>query len=290
MRILALFALAAAAARAEPKLKVFISADMEGVAGVSTGADVGSGGGTPTGEAKQFMLAEVNAAVAGAFDAGATEVVVADSHADGRNLDPEGLDKRARLVRGLLRPLSMMQGIDDTFAAVVFVGYHAAEGMAGASLSHTFSSSTVAEVKLDGAAVSEADWNAAVAGEYGVPVVFLSGDAAICAEVKAVLSPLETVEVKSATGTQSATMIHPSEAQRLIRAGVKRGVDRRAQLKPYRVAHPVRVEITYKRIPLAEIASWIPGVERPRGNAIAFGVKDMLAAARFFTALDSLGQ
>ncbi len=279
-----LLAASFAAAQGKP-LKVYISADMEGIGGVSTGVQTGSQG-REYEKFRRLMTEEVNAAIAGAFDAGASEVLVSDSHGDGQNIDVELLDKRARLIRAWPRPLGMMQGVDDSFGAVVFVGYHASEGQAAAIISHTFNGRTV--VKLNGVEVPEAGVSAAIAGDFGVPVVFLSGDQTIGEETRRLLGPIETVAVKQATGYYSATMMHPEEAQRLIRAGVKRGVDRRGELKPYKITHPVKVELTLYDTVVAEVAAYLPGIERPHGNQIAFNARDMLEASRIMRAVASL--
>ncbi len=282
--------LLAGAAQAQPakKLKIYISADMEGVGGVSTWAVQADPKGREYEQFRRLMTEEVNAAIAGAYDAGATQVLVSDSHGDAQNIDVELLDRRARLVRAWPRPLGMMQGIDATFDAAVFVGYHAGEGQPAAILAHTMSDSDIVDIKLDGTSVPEAGYNAAVAGEFGVPVVFLSGDQTIGEEARRLLGPIETVAVKEATGFHSATMMHPQEAQRLIRDGVKRAVERRGGLRPYRLARPVKMEITYKKTVTAEIVSYLPGVERPQGSTIVFTARDMIEAAKFFEAISDL--
>ena len=288
--VLAAAWMAAAVLRGQPaaagKLKVFISADMEGVGGVSTWSVQASSKGREYEKFRQLMTKEVNAAIAGAYDAGATEVVVADSHGDAQNIDVEALDRRVRLIRAWPRPLGMMQGIDASFGAVVFVGYHAAEGREAAVLSHTFSGTIALE--LDGVAEPEAGFNAAIAGDFGVPVVFLSGDQTICEDARKLLGPIETAAVKEATGFYSASMMHPEEAQKLIREGVKRGVERRAELKPYRVARPVKLKIRFNDAVNAEVVSYLPGVERPAGNVIVFTGRDMIEVSRFFQAVETI--
>jgi len=282
--------MAAALLRAQPagpaKLKVFISADMEGVGGVSTWRVQADSKGREYEKFRVLMTKEVNAAIAGAFDAGATEVLVGDSHGDGQNIDVELLDKRVRLIRAWPRPLGMMQGIDATFGAVVFVGYHAAEGRGSAVLSHTINGTM--EVELDGVAVPEAGINAAIAGDFGVPVVFLSGDQTICEDARKLLGPIETAAVKDATGFYSASMMHPEEAQKLVREGVRRGVERRRELKPYRVARPVRLQLRFHNVVDAEAISLLPGVERPFGNVVVLQGRDMVEVARFLEAIGNM--
>lgn len=289
--VLTLFALAGtglAAGQTPARLKVYISADMEGVGGVSTWDKQSGPKGSDYEKFRRLMTLEVNAAIAGAYDGGATEVLVSDSHSDGQNIDPEVLDRRAPMVRAWPRPLGMMQGIDDTFDAVAFVGYHASEGQANAILAHTESASRFFDVKLNGVTVPEAGINAAIAGEFGVPVVFLSGDQTIGQEATRLLGAIETAAVKTAGGFFSGTMLHPEECQQLIREGVKRGVEKRRQLKPYKLTRPVKLEVTFKRTVDAEIASYFQGVERPRGNVIIYTAHDMLDASRFFNAIGFL--
>src|SRR5215831_12033818 len=218
------------------RLKVFISADMEGIGGVSTWTVQAGSKGREYEKFRELMTKEVNAAVEGAFAAGASEVLVADSHGDAQNIDVEVLDPRVRLIRAWPRALGMMQGIDASFGAVVFVGYHAAEGRPNAILSHSFSGTI--EVALDGVTVPEAGFNAAIAGDFGVPVVFLSGDQTICEDARKLLGPIETAVVKEATGFYSATMLPPEEVRKRIRDGVRKGVERRREIPPYRVARP----------------------------------------------------
>ncbi len=275
-----------AQAPAPSGLKVLISADMEGVGGVSTWSVQAGSKGREYEKFRVLMTKEVNAAIEGAYDAGATEVVVGDAHGDAQNIDVELLDRRVRLIRAWPRPLGMMQGVDASFGAVVFVGYHAAEGRAPATLSHSFSGTI--EVELDGVPVPEAGFNAAIAGDFGVPVVFLSGDQTICADAKKLLGPIETAAVKEATGFYSASMMHPEEAQKLIREGVRRGVERRREIKPYRIAHPVTLRIRYNAVVEAEVVAMLPGVERPAGNVIEFRGRDMVEVSKFFEAISNI--
>ena len=277
----------AAHARQPKKLKVYISADMEGIGGVSTWKVQAGSKGREFEKFARLMTQEVNAAIAGAFDAGATDVLVSDSHGDAQNIDIELLDKRARLVHAWPRPLGMMQGIDETIEAVIFVGYHASEDSPAAILSHTMLGDGF-KIKLNGKEVPEAGLNAAIAGDFGVPVVFLSGDQTVGEEVKRLLGPIETVAVKQAIGFHAATMLHPEEAQRLIREGVKRGIDRRASLVPYKVDHPVEFELTFTTTVNAELAAYLPGVKRLSGNTVLFAAKDMTEASKFLEAVTGL--
>lgn len=272
--------LTAGSVQAQKKeLKVLISADMEGIGGVSTWEVQADSKGREYEKFRRLMTQEVNAAVAGAAEAGATDVLVVDSHGDAQNIDIELLDKRARLIRAWPRPLSMVQGIDSTFGAVVFVGYHAREGAAEAVLAHTDNGRVV--VKLNGVEVPEAGFEGAIAGDFGVPVVFLSGDQTICQEARELIGPIETVAVKRAIGFYSAEMLPPEESQRLIREGVRRGVERRAEIRPYRISRPVKLEIRFNDVVIAELVSYLPSVERKNGNTIVFTGRDMTEVSKF---------
>ncbi len=278
-----LIATTAWAQRQTKELKVLISADMEGIGGVVTWDVQAHAGQREYEEFRRLMTEEVNAAVAGAYDAGATYVLVTDAHGDHQNIDVNLLDPRAELIRGKPEPLGMMQGIDSSFGAVVFVGYHAAEGTADAVLSHTFTGRVA--VSLNGKAVSEGGFNAAIAADLGVPVVFVSGDQTVCAQLKAMLGPIETVAVKEALGFQSAKTIAPSKSQALIRAGVKRAVERRGEIPPVRLAHPVKVELQYNAAMDAEVVSYLPSVTRVDGKTVAFSGRDMNEVSRFVRAV-----
>ena len=269
-------------------LKVYISVDGEGIGGVSSWRKQSSPEGVDYEQFRRLMTLEVNAAILGAYDAGSTEVLVSDSHWDGQNLDPELLDRRVRVVRGWPRPLGMMQGIDGTFSAAVFVGYHASEEETNAILSHTEDDEKIFEVKLNGTPVPEAGFNAAIAGDFGVPVVFVSGDRATVDEAKQLLGPIATATLKTGISFYSGTMLHPKESRRLIREGVKQGLERQLQLKPYRVAHPVRLDVTFKNPVYAEIVSYLRNVERTGKNTISYTAIDMIDASRFFSAIGFL--
>jgi len=265
-------------AAAQTSLKVYISTDMEGVDGVSSPVQSSSSG-REYPQFRRLLTEEANAAVAGAFEAGATEVLVSDSHADGQNIDLDLLDKRARVIQGWPRPLGMMGGIDNTFAAAAFVGFHASDNTTGATLPHTFNGSIT--LALNGAAVGEIGFDAAIAGEFGVPVVFVSGDQLAGEEARNLLGGIETAEVKHALGYHAAIMLPPEVARERIRGGMKRGVQRRSEIKPYRVAHPVRLAITFKQLLDAEILSYLPAVERTRPDTVTFTAPDMIEASKF---------
>jgi D-amino peptidase len=278
---LAVLFLAAPAAAAEPPpLRVFISVDMEGVAGVATEQQLG-----PTGfeyaRFREFMTKEALAAVDGARAAGATTITVADSHGNYQNLLVEQFPDDVRVVRGGPRPLGMMGGLDKGYDAVLFVGYHASTANVAGVRAHTFSSARLAGVKLNGREMTEGSWNAALAGHFGIPVVFVSGDDAAVREVQAALGPIEAVETKRSLGFHATETLTPAAAAARIEAGVKRGLERRAQATPYRIAAPVTLDVTFKSYRPAEVASWLRGVQRVDSHTIRYVGQDLPEVVAF---------
>jgi D-amino peptidase len=280
----AVLAAAAALALALPAgaqpVRVYISADMEGVAGVVTSDQLG-----PTGfeyeRFRAFMTNEVLAAMEGARAAGATEFVISDSHGNGENLLIEKFPKDVQIVRSWPRPLMMMEGIDSSFAAVLFIGYHSATTNPTGVRAHTMSSANLADLRIQGVSVPEAGFNAAVAGHFGVPVAMISGDDAIVKEAQALLGPIEGAVVKWALGFHSARTLTPEASCDRIRDAARKAIGRIRELKPYRVATPVRLDVRFKNYRPAELLAYLPIVERTDAHAIRFQAKDMPEAARF---------
>ena len=274
--------LSAPARRAEAQrpLKVYISVDMEGIAGVVTGDQLG-----PTGfeyeRARQWMTAEALAAVAGARDAGATEIVVSDSHGNGESLLIDQFPDDVRIVRSWPRPLMMMEGIDSTFAAAIFVGYHASTTSPAGVRAHTISSANLASVSLNGVAMPEAGVNAAIAGRFGVPVVFISGDNIAVEETRRLLGDVEVAAVKQAISFHAASTMTPKAAQQLIRDHVKAALQRRSAFKPYVVRPPVTLDVIFKNYRPAEMLAFLPMVQRTTSHGIRFVGKDMVEVSRF---------
>ena len=272
--------LAATANGQARKLKIYISADMEGVVGVVTGEQLG-----PTGfeynRFREFMTAEVNAAIEAAFAAGATEVVVSDSHGNGQNLLIEKLHKEVTLVRSWPRPLGMMSGIDQTFDGVIFLGYHTGTTNKEGVRAHTISSARLADVRLNGASVSEAAMNAAIAGHFNVPVIMVSGDDAVVKETTALLGNIESATVKWALGFHSARTLMPDIAYRLIRDKVTTAIGRIKEFKPYKLKTPVQLEVQFKNYRPSEVLSYLSIVERIDSHSIRFTGKDIVEVSKF---------
>jgi D-amino peptidase len=257
---------------------VFISVDMEGLAGVVTARDVDpSGPDYP--HFRAIMAGETNAAIEGAFRAGATDVLVRDSHGSKENLLPGDVDPRARLLRGLSTgPKNMMEGIDSTFDAVVFVGYHAKAGTPNAILEHT-STGNVVDISINGVSLPEGGYNALVAGLSGVPVVFAAGDKALVEQLRGLLGPITTVAVKEEIGDASLGM-SPRQAQEEIRKGVEQAVRARARVKPYALKGPYTMVLKVKQErPLYR------GAERVREGEFTFSSPDLLEILSAFNAM-----
>ncbi len=268
-------------------VKVFISADMEGVTAVVQPPQLGPTG-FEYGKFREIMTGEVLAAIEGARAAGATAFVVADSHGNAQNLLLDLLPDDVQVVRGFPRPLSMMQGIDETFQAAVFIGYHASEETTGAVRGHTFSSARLLGVKLNGQEVSEGIFNAAIAGHFGVPVVFVSGDRLAVSQLQQAVPGVEGVVVKEPLGYHSAQTVTPARARQLIRDGVARAVRRAGNAAPYRVKTPIELEVGFKLTLDAERASYIPGLARSGAHAVRGTFPDILQVVKLMQVLTSL--
>jgi D-amino peptidase len=267
-------AAAQAAADGAKKLKVYISVDMEGVAGTVTADQL-----LPTGfeyeRFRHFMTNETLAAVRAANEAGAGEIVVSDSHGNGENLLIEEFPKDVRIVRAWPRHGGMMAGLDSSFSAVIFIGYHASTTNPKGVRAHTFSSAHYARVALNGNAVTEGEYNAAYAGAKGVPVIFASGDDAAVDEIKSRLGNIEGVETKKSLGFHSAETLTPAASCDKIFAGVKAALARLHDFKPYVIRTPVTLEITFKNYTPAELLSYLRSVQRVDSHTIRFVGKDM---------------
>ena len=262
--------------------KIYISSDMEGVVGAVTGEQLGPSG-FEYQRFREFMTAEVNAAIEGARSAGAGEILVADSHGNGQNLLIDKLPKDVKIVRSWPRPLDMVGGLDDSFDGVIFLGYHASTDNLTGVRAHTFSSGRLTSVKLNGTPVTEGAWNAAIAGELGVPVIMVAGDDATVEEVSSLVGNVEGAVVKWALSFHSATTLQPEAAYDLIREKASRAVKNIKNYKPYKVKNPVTVEMGFKNYRPVEILSYLSLFERISSHTIRFSAKTMEEAARIIT-------
>jgi D-amino peptidase len=260
-------------ARLEARMKAFISVDMEGVSGITDPEDV-----LPDGADYQrgrvFMTGDANAAILGAYDAGADEVLVNDSHWIMRNLLLEQLDPRARTIKGFHKSLCMVQGLDASYDGAVFVGYHACAGTEGGVLNHTMLGKEIQNIFLNGEPTGETRLNAAYAGHFGVPVLVVAGDAAVCAEAERFLPGVQTVAVKDGIDKFSANCLHPQVAQARIREATARAVADRSRATPYRLSSPYQLGVEWNSTTIAATCAMIPGVELAGSRSVEFVTED----------------
>ena len=277
---LALAAALAAPCAARDGRKIYVSVDMEGIAGVVSPEQLGPAG-FEYARFREFMTEEATTALAAAREAGATEFLVSDSHGNMQNILVEKLPKDVQLVRSSPRPLMMMEGLDASFDGVIFIGYHASTTNPEGVRAHTMSSATLADVRLNGVSVPEAVFNAAIAGHFGVPVIAISGDDVIVKEARATLGDVEGAVVKWAYGFHSARTLTPEAARDVIREKVKAAMARRASFRPYVVKTPVELEVRFKNYRPAELLSYLSVVKRVDAHAVRFVARDMIEASRF---------
>ena len=267
-------------ASAQEGLKVYISADMEGLVGTVTGDQLGPSG-FEYPRFREIMTDEVNTAIAAARAAGATEFVVSDSHGNGENLLMDRLPQDIQLVRSWPRPLGMMEGIDETFDAVILIGYHASTTNPRGVRAHTMSSANLTALKLNGTDMPEAGLSAAIAGMYGVPVIMLSGDDAIVEEATNLLGDIEGAVVKWSLGFHSARTLMPEAAYAVIHAKVAAAFARLDDFRPYRIDGPITLDITFKNYMPAEVLAYLPTVTRVDSHTIRWVGTDMREVSMF---------
>jgi D-amino peptidase len=278
--LLAAISLAPQTAWGQEGLKIFISADMEGLVGAVTGDQLGPSG-FEYNKFREIMTREVNAAIAAARAAGATEFVVADSHGNGENLLLDLLPQDILLVRSWPRPLGMMHGIDETFDGAILIGYHASTTNTEGVRAHTFSSGNYAAVRLNGVEVPEAVVSAAIAGHFGVPVIMISGDDAIVEEARSHLGDIEGAVLKWSHSFHSATTLMPEAAYRLIGEKVTAAMARIDDFEPYVPDAPIRLEITFKNYQPSQILSYLSIVDRVDSHTVGFTGEDMVEVSKF---------
>jgi D-amino peptidase len=270
-------------------VKVYLSVDMEGIAGVShPGPTDRKHDRYPA--AVDLMIGETNAAIEGALAAGATDVLVNDSHGEMYNLLPDRVHRAARVLQGQ-KPWSMVAGAgpDAGFGVALFVGYHARAGHPTGTIAHTYSGAPV-ETRLDGRPTGEYGLNAIALGAWGIPVGLVAGDDTLAAEVEGWLPWAERVVVKDAAGGRAAASVHPSVAVDLVRAGAERAVRRAiaGELELLRVGPPVVVEVDYATGVKADFAAVVPGAERYGDRCVRFSADDPLVAYRGFLTANRL--
>jgi D-amino peptidase len=271
-------------------MKLLIAVDMEGATGVTCWDQVDP----RTSEYQRFrhlLTGDVNAAIEGALAGGATEIQVTDGHWNSGNVLIEELHPRATLNTGTPLPLSMVQGANAGVEAALFVGYHARVGTLHAILDHTWSNSKVGNLWINGRLAGETGLNAAVCGDYDVPVLLVTGDQAVAAEAQDWIPGVATAVVKTARSRYGAHCLPPGQTGPLIHSAARAAVQRDLEGQgpgPVRVTQPVTLRLGFVSSHMGDLASLLPGTERLDGRTIEFTAPDMPAAYRMFRAAVNL--
>ncbi|MEO0399199.1 MAG: M55 family metallopeptidase [Pseudomonadota bacterium] len=270
-------------------MKVYISADIEGVAGVVSTAQTLEQG-FEYERARVWMTNEVIAACEGAKAAGAEEVIVSDSHGNGQSILVDKLPEGVRLVRNWPRPLGMMQGVETEGVACAFLlGYHTGAHHSTGVLAHTASSLLFSELRLNGRPASETTFSTAIAGHFNVPIVFASGDDAYMRHVEEEFDgPIETVETKTAAGRYSALTLTPKEACAMLRTSAEKAVALKDAAQPQKLDGPIVFEADFQRHLPAEVLAYLPCVDRTGPYTISFTGQDMVSVSKFLSLLTAI--
>lgn len=268
-------------------MRIWMSCDMEGIAGIpvwefatrdSRDYDMG----------RELMIGEVNAAVEGAVEAGAKEIIVNDSHDMMINLLPEKVHKAAKLLQGSRKIMSMVEGLDyGKYDAAMFIGYHSMAGTIG-SLSHTYTGA-ISQVCINNEPVGEFGLNASMAGYLGIPAVFLAGDETVCKEAKTKVPNIFTAPVKKAMGKKSCLSLHPSVAREMIKKNVTEALKNIKNIKPIKIKTPVTIKISFHDVTNADAATRVPGVKRLSARELSFTNKDYRECYKAFLCMMALG-
>ncbi|MGW2706301.1 M55 family metallopeptidase [Streptomyces sp. NPDC001340] len=265
-------------------MRVFISSDMEGTAGV-VDWDQCRPSGSEYGYYRDLLEQEVNAAIEGAAAAGAREFLVNDSHSAMSNLRPDRLAHRARYLSGRHKPLYMMQGLDESFDAVFFVSYHGSMSGAPATLSHTYNPRAIAEVRLNGVPTGEAGINALVALGHRVPVVLITGDDVTAAQIEPFCPGVQAAVVKNSVSRFAADSLHPEEAREVITEAAGAAVRRLADAQLPAIAVPATLTVRFRNADLAEMVTWINGVVRADELTVQLRADDPVRLYRTFVTM-----
>ena len=268
-------------------MKLFLSTDFEGTSGIVAWEQIIEG--NPEYEQGRNLLTnEVNAVIEGAAAGGATEFVVNDAHHHMRNLHPQDLSGQATLITGRHKPLYMMEGLNASFDGICFVSYHGSIGAERAILSHTYNPGAIWEARLNGEVVGESGINALVAAHYGVPIIFVSGDAVTAREAESIAPHAVKVIVKESLGRFAASHLHPTVACERLREGATRAVKAIRAMQAPQFAVPVSLEITFLLADMAEMAQWVRGVERVNARTVKLTNENLLDLYRMFVTVVTL--
>jgi D-amino peptidase len=262
------------------KKRIFVSVDIEGITGVIEWNDVFKDSKGDYDYFRKIMTDEANAAVEAAYESGATEVFVRDAHGSALNIIPSDLHKDAQLIRQWAdSPYCMMEGFDGSFDAAILIGYHAKAGTPNATLKHTFSSK-INDMRINKLSLAEASMNALIAGQFDVPVIFLSGDKAICDYISKFIPNIETVAVKEGMG-RACINLHPDKSKELIKTGVKSAMKKIKSIKPFKLDPPFDFQILYAHENSANKAQWYPGAKRIDDLTVGIKTGDFNDCLRF---------
>ncbi len=264
-------------------MKVYISTDFEGVAGIVDWDQIMVGSHDYE-MGRRLLLGELNAAIDGAIQAGATSFLVNDSHSSMRNLDPAQIHGAASLLSGKHKPLYMMEGLDSSFDAIFFVGYHGSIGASRAVLGHSYNPRAIWEARINGEIVGETALNALVAAHYGVPITLVTGDDVTIEEASRLEPAPHSAVVKRAVSRYAGESLHPDVARERIRQAAHEALTSLKPATPPKFPSPTTVELTFLTADMAEMAAWVRGVELDSGSArtVRFSGSDTLALFRMF--------
>jgi D-amino peptidase len=267
-------------------MKVHITADMEGIAVIchDEQADYKQ---SDYPRMREIMTGEVQAAIEGARDAGAEEILVCDAHDTGRNLLVERLDPDVEVIEGSAYDLGMMSGISRDFDASMQVGYHSMRHTHAGVLGHTYTYD-IAELRLNGVVMGESGLSAAIAGHFGVPLVFVSGDAHAIRQARSLVKNIVGVPTKEGVGLYGVRSLTPEKAQRLIRKGAKEALVKAGEIEPFVVKKPVMVEVELERPLMAQYCSRIPSVKRKDAKTVSYRASDVVDAFNVFDVIDKV--
>ena len=267
-------------------MKVYISVDLEGITGVVGSYQVlQSTGALP--EVRKLTTGDVNAAIAGAKEAGATTIWVNENHS-GRDLLLEEIDPAAEVIIGKPKPLQTLHGIDSSFDCIFLVGIHARAGTEGAVLDHSWSTKCIQNLRVNGITIGEIGLNAALGGHFGVPVALVTGDTQTVLEARSLLGDVEGAAVKVGLGRYAARCPHPSKARKAIRIGAAKALRELARFKPFTLKKPIKMELDYANSAFADAACWIPTAEREGPRRVSFTVPDFFVGMKTFLAASTL--
>lgn len=262
-------------------MKVFISADIEGVTGIVHNDQTTN---TPSGEytqARKWMTRDVNSAIDGALEAGATEIYVKDAHADGRNILLDELRREAFLISGWDVMYNMVQGIDETFNALILIGYHSMALTENGILAHTMTG-CLRQLSLNGHPFGEAEISALTAGYYGVPVTFISGDQTVVNELRNFVSNIHYAITKYGMGKETGRIIHPDVTSDAIKKGVAESLSDLSKFQPLKFDLPIKMSLRLTSPKMADLISLIPNVQRVSIDEVIYEAKDVINMLKMF--------